>query len=79
MHGSPVQLVSDSEGGPIGDQGEHTLVLGSGRSVVEGGAAQLVLGSDVTARPHDELHTLYVPVCVCVCVHVKLPSGVITT
>ena len=39
VHGSPVQLVSHREGGSVGDEGEYALVLGSGRSIVEGGAA----------------------------------------
>lgn len=62
MQRGAVELVGDSEGGPIGHQRQHALVLGRGGGVVQGGAAKLVSSVDVAAQAHHQVHTLYVAV-----------------
>ena len=56
MQWSPVELVQAGEGGTIGNQGENTLVLGSGSSIVEGRVTILVTSIDVGEPNHIQNH-----------------------
>ena len=56
MQRSPVELIQTSERGSVGHEGEDTLVLGRGRSVVEGRATILVATVDVGEANHVQNH-----------------------
>ncbi len=61
MQRGPPKVVNHSDGGAIGHEGDDTLMLSSGGSIVQWGAAKLVLQIDVTSLANHQVNTLDVP------------------